>query len=157
MNSDPSDVRPSRDEVAAQVERVEAELERLRAMLGDFDPALPPKTVTADWIRAIMRARRRRELVFGEDIFTDPGWDILLSLYAAALAKERPIISHVCKATKVAYPTALRWLDRLEAAGLIVRSPDGDDKRRVHLALSSAGMGAMGQYFEKPGSDSNAI
>lgn len=157
MRSQSSNAPQSRDEVVDQIERVQTELDRLRAMIGDFDPALPPKAVTPPWIRAIMQARRRRDQVFGEDMFADPGWDILLALYAAALANDRPIITHVCKAAKVSYPTALRWLDRLEAAGLIVRTPDPGDKRRVHLALSRSGMAAMGKYFENPRSGSIAI
>ena len=78
----------SREDLRAQLGRVQSEINGLRAMVGRYDPSLPPKKLSASWIRGIQSARRRREKVFGEDLFADSAWDILLELFAVHLEGE---------------------------------------------------------------------
>lgn len=145
--------RHSRDAIAEQLERVQAELDRLRAMISAFDPRLPPDRITPEWIAGIISARRRRDAVFQSSKFSDPAWDILLKLYAAALASEPATITDVCNAAAVPVTTGLRWIGQLEAAGLLVRTPDKKDKRRIFLSLSASGRSAMSDYFRAPSSE----
>jgi DNA-binding MarR family transcriptional regulator len=44
--------------------------------------------------------------------------------------------------------TALRWLDKLKQKGLIVRSKDALDARRIFISLSKDGLERMDGYFE---------
>jgi len=139
--------RPSRRAIATQLERVQTELDRLRAMFATLDARLPPECISPERIRGIIQARRRREAVIGEDVFTDPGWDILLELYAVSLGRELTTITDVCTAAAIPFTTGLRWLKQLEAAGLINRAPDPKDGRRVLLSLSRSGVQSMDKYF----------
>jgi len=125
-----------------------------REMLDAFDPNLPVAEITADWVRNMLRGRKRRAAIFGAAApFGDPVWDILLELYAAELSNERPAISEVCKGGAVPYTTALRWVGHLEDAGLLVRTPDPEDRRRVFVKLSAKGFASMSEYFGRGASE----
>jgi len=142
-----ANMRQSRQKIAKQLDRVQRELDALREIASSFDPYLPKKSVTADWIRDMLRAKRRRDALFPAEGFGDPGWDLLLELYSVELTKEQIATSDLCAAAAVAPTTALRWLGQLEASGLIVRTRDKSDKRRVFVNLSPKGVASMRQYF----------
>lgn len=134
-------------EVAAQLQRVHAEIYRLLALVPVLDLTKPSDGVTPQWIRGMLRARRKRDVYFGADLFADPAWDILLEVYALELVGERGAISQICKAARVPATTALRWIERLESRGLLVRQPHPVDKRISLLGLSSGATAAMNEYF----------
>ncbi len=140
----------SRQMVLKQLEQVQAELSQLHVMLGTFDPHLPPEEISVQWLRAMLRARRRREALFDPGIFADPAWDILLELYAMRLAGERTIVSELCKAAAVPSTTALRWIHQMESAGLVRRVRDSDDRRRIFVDLSERAVAALEEYFRGP-------
>jgi hypothetical protein len=93
--------------------------------------------------RSIYRLRRRREAIFGNALFAEPGWDILLDLYLAAKEKRRVSVSCACIASVVPATTALRWIQQLEKESVIVREIDRNDARRFHLRLTPEGLGKM--------------
>lgn len=108
---------------------------------SDNRPAVSP----AD-IRQIVRARRMRDRHFGEGMFEDPAWDMMLDLYAAHLERAQVSVSSLCIAASVAPTTALRWIARLTEAGLFERRPDPFDRRRAFMSLSESGLAAMHRY-----------
>ena len=147
--------------LSAEVARIAAALARLATEEGGgvadrhqrFDVG-PAPSIDADdgaidpqAIRAALRARRLRDGFFGDGLFEDPAWDMLLDLFAAELEGKRVSISSLCIAAAVAPTTALRWLNRLVAEGLLERRPDPRDKRRAFVALSARGSGAMRGYL----------
>lgn len=103
--------------------------------------------VTEQYVRGLIKSRRRRGRFFAQELFADPAWDILLSLYAAALGQFRVTVSQVCDGAAVPATTALRWIKLLEDQGLIVRRQDPMDGRRQFLMLSAQGLDAMNGYF----------
>lgn len=136
--------------LSKQLERVESQVAGLRSMLASFDPAALPDRVSADWINAVLHARRRREAIFGQRTFVDPGWDLLLHLYARELDGNETTIGTLCDCAAVPRSTGLRWVGELERAGLINRSPDLNDRRRGILRLSARAKKGMDEYFAKP-------
>jgi hypothetical protein len=130
-----------------QLARAQAELDQLGRILKTVDPSLPPEEVTSDWIKGILEARHRRTAIFGEGIFSDPGWDILLGVYALQLAKERTTITDVCRIAEVAGTTGLRWVQQLTRAGLLIQKDDRLDGRLVLLELSEVALAGMANYF----------
>jgi LPS sulfotransferase NodH len=139
----------SRESVAKQIAVARAELDRLQAMLASFDPATPANDISAGWIRSILRARRRREEIFGAEIFADPAWDILLELYAIELERGRITISRLCDVATVPFSTGVRHISQLEQSGLLVRQRDPNDRRRTFVKLSRLGAVGMAEYFGK--------
>lgn len=84
----------------------------------------------------ILKLRRKRDSVIGEDLFNEPIWDMLLSLYVDELAGRQVGVSSLAIASAVPATTALRHIDIMYARGLIVRRPDPQDNRRSLLSLT---------------------
>lgn len=101
------------------------------------------------WANRMVVARRRRYAYFGDRLFADPAWDILLELFLAELEHRAVPVTDLCSASNVPDTTILRWIRRLEIEGTIVRARDPVDKRRVLVQLSEAGCEAMQHYFEE--------
>ena len=151
------------DEGAARLKRFRGEVARIAGVLArlaeddgtggvserhmTFDAGPAEAVIEPQAIRAALRARRLRDGFFGEGLFEDPAWDMLLDLFAAELEGARVSVSSLCIAAAVAPTTALRWLNRLVGEGLLERRPDTQDKRRAFVALSAAGSEAMRGYL----------
>lgn len=133
-----------------QIKTVLAELTRLRSVLSDLDFCGSTEAISEDAVRAMLRARRRRDVIFGTELFADPAWDLLLELYAVSLEDEQTTIIRLCEAASVAPTTGLRWLGHLESKGLVARSRDPRDKRLAVVALTDLGITKMEEYFARP-------
>ncbi len=102
--------------------------------------------IDAPAIRRAIRARRLRDSFFGDNLFEDPAWDMLLDLYAARLEVQQVSVSSLCIASAVAATTALRWIGRMTQAGMFVRDPDPNDRRRAFITLSARALAGMEGY-----------
>jgi DNA-binding MarR family transcriptional regulator len=98
-------------------------------------------------VRAIIKLRRLRDRYFQPDLFADPGWDIMLDLYAARQEGKQVSVSSLCIAAAVPPTTALRWITNMTAAGLLVRVQDPDAARRVFIELSAEARDQLDAYF----------
>ena len=139
-------------EVLARLTRAEIEDDAPAALIvGDRTNryGAPPSRAeprAAD-VRHAIRARRLRDQFFGTTLFEDPGWDMLLDLYAAELEQGRVSVSSLCIAAAVAPTTALRWIARMTDTGLFERRPDPHDRRRAFMVLSDRASAAMREYI----------
>jgi hypothetical protein len=107
---------------------------------------IPVDTLTA--LQAIQRQRQARERFFPKGLFEDPCWDMLLDLMVNHLQGRRISVSSLCIASGVAQTTALRRISDLHRRGLVRRSADDKDGRRVFIELTEAGLSAMRHYVE---------
>jgi hypothetical protein len=75
--------------------------------------------VTEDHILSILAALRARDDLFGQYLFSDPAWEILLELYAAELGQRE--ISSADFARLIPAPVSVteRWVLELCCRGLI--------------------------------------
>lgn len=87
-------------------------------------------------ITAYLLMRRKRNDIFGEDLFADPAWDMMLDLYVATKVRRPISVSSCCIASGVPPTTALRWLSELERRDLVRRIDDELDKRRSFVVLT---------------------
>lgn len=133
-------------DILARLTRNEAqgELEDRRSTFAAEAPA--DDVADPQEIRRAIRARRLRNQFFGDALFEDPAWDMLLDLYAAELEHAQVSVSSLCIAAMVAPTTALRWIAKMTEAGLFVRQPDPQDRRRAFMALSPRASEAMRSY-----------
>lgn len=106
-------------------------------------PAVRPRN-----IRTMIKLRRMRDRFFDPALFADPGWDILLDLYAAQDEGKAVSVSSLCIAAAVPPTTALRWITNMTEAGLLIRVQDPGDARRVFIELSSDTRRQLEAYFE---------
>ena len=92
--------------------------------------------------------RRVRSQYFPSELFSDPCWEMLLDLYDAHLGGAEVTVTSLGAASGVPQTTALRRMETLQGHGLIVRSEDKDDKRRIIVKLTDAGLAAVERFFE---------
>lgn len=129
-----------------------AEPARPAGFVGDRRPAYAPPPAdlappaTAHDIRKAIRARRLRDQHFDRSLLEDPGWDMLLDLFAAELEGREVSVSSLCIAAAVAPTTALRWIGKMTDAGLFDRRPDPFDRRRAFMGLTNAAREGMQRY-----------
>lgn len=86
--------------------------------------------------REALAIRRRRERVFAPGLFGEPAWDMLLDLVVAEGEGKTLSISSLCMAAAVPQTTALRWLNYLVEAGLLLRTPNLNDSRSTFVRLT---------------------
>ena len=149
----PSSDQSARLEVLKEMRHLQTKLERLFDITSDSQavPAGPlDRTETEVRVRNIIRLRRRRERLFGSDLFAEPAWDMLLELYAEELAQRRECVSSLCYASGVPPTTALRWITLLEKTGWFARCADPLDQRRTFLSLTPKAAAAMDCFFAQP-------
>ncbi|OWK27505.1 MarR family transcriptional regulator [Sphingomonas dokdonensis] len=85
---------------------------------------------------AWIRARKHRDEAFGDDLFFDPAWSILLELYVHHRQQVATSITSLCQSVKIPPSTGLRWIALLEKRGLVTREADPFDKRRSYARLT---------------------
>ncbi|MDJ0278707.1 winged helix DNA-binding protein [Sphingomonas sp. 2R-10] len=107
-----------------------------------------PADIAAATVRGAIRARRMRDQFLPKDLFADPGWDMLLDLFAARLEGSRVSVSSLCIASAVPPTTALRWITTLTDAGLLMRREDPSDRRRAFIVLTARGVAGMEGYAQ---------
>ena len=141
-------------EVEAKICDWKAQLSELISSVEALEAGLSTQTVTENMprpslrvIQDALRQRATRARFFGDDLFHDPAWDMLLDLYAAHIEQKRVSITSVCMASGVPTTTALRWLNALERRQLINKANDPNDGRRIFVALSPQGLSSMDSYF----------
>ncbi|MGN6269627.1 MAG: hypothetical protein ACTHM0_06995 [Sphingomonas sp.] len=107
-----------------------------------------PRPIDPHEVRRAIRARRLREQFFAAALIEDPGWDMLLDLFAAELEDRGVSVSSLCIAAAVAPTTALRWIGKMTEAGLFERRPDPFDRRRAFMMLTEPARQAMHRYCQ---------
>lgn len=95
--------------------------------------------------RALARFRGalRRFLHFSEEAAraagSTPAQHQLLLAVRGFPGPDTPVIGDVAEALQLRHHSAVELVDRAERAGLVTRTPDPDDLRRQHVALTPAG------------------
>jgi DNA-binding MarR family transcriptional regulator len=97
---------------------------------------------------SILRARATRNAIFGDSLFSDPAWDLLLELFIAHARQVRLTVGMLGLSSGVSQTTTLRWLAVFVERGLIERVDDPFDGRRVFASLSETGALSMVQLLQ---------
>lgn len=150
----PSGKWPSNDTSSDLQERARRLRIRLREVLQVLDRMIHDEGPTHgsradDRVRRLIRVRRMRDTLLGAQLFSDPAWDILLELYAVELSEQRLHGSALCLRTQNPSSTTMRWINALEARGLVSRKADPLDSRRAFISLTPEAVEAMGTIFKK--------
>lgn len=131
-------------DIAEDLDVLERRLHSLRNAVAvpSVSPPLTPE-VAARLVKSVLTARRKREEIFGSELFADPAWDILLQMYAAHVEHRRVSVTAASATASVPATTGLRWLDKLEKEGLLVRENDPFDGRRTWIGLTDHAVSKM--------------
>lgn len=97
--------------------------------------------------RQLLADRRARRACFPADLFHEPAWEMLVGLFAAQ-EDPRPVnVKALATYADAPITTCQRWIDHLCRLGLITRTTDPQDRRRIEVALSETGRAAMTAYL----------
>jgi hypothetical protein len=148
------------DKNAARIRQLSEEVGRIASTLARLSEGPAAQThrpvpfadkdapeVSAEAVRAVIRARRLRSRYFPEELFADPAWDMLLDLLQAEISHLRVPVSSLCIAAAVPATTALRWLKTMVSQGIFIRRADPHDGRRVFVELAPETSQALRRYF----------
>lgn len=103
-------------------------------------------------VAAAMRATaRRRTRHLASEWFGEPAWEMLLELFIQFAGGARVSTKSLAIASGAPDTTALRIMDRLEAASMIERSPSQVDKRVTLVNLTKEGVVAVGSVLMEAG------
>jgi DNA-binding MarR family transcriptional regulator len=125
-------------------ETTEAILDHVKAI----DPGVPDRPAS-EFALELLRLRRYRAEMLGARLFSDPAWDMLLSLFAAGERVNGLSVSELCAASAVPHTTALRWIESLEEQKLVCRRTDASDARRTMIYLPVEAREKMRALLEK--------
>jgi DNA-binding MarR family transcriptional regulator len=124
-----------------------AEIEAARLRLEVRPP--PCRGEMRRLAREIYEARRVRAKVFGQQIFGEPAWDMLLALYFMPSQGEILSVSGLSHAACIPESTGLRWQATLTKEDMIERGPPGIDKRKQFMRLTHKGRALMDTYLTR--------
>lgn len=90
-----------------------------------------------------LRRRKERARFLPAELFGEGAWSMLLDLFICQYRGKKVSTTSACIAADVPGTTALRWLEVLEAKGLVQRSPTAADKRVKHVSLTAKAHDAL--------------
>ena len=96
----------------------------------------------------LIAERRARRAYFAPDLFHEPAWDMLLSLFLANEEGRILNVKALVASSDAPVTTSQRWIDHLHKLRLIDRVGDPDDRRRVEISLSDTGLTAIERYLD---------
>lgn len=89
---------------------------------------------------SLLLLRRARGTILGENLFSDPAWDILLELYAAHLGRRSMSLSELTQTIETPRTTTARWISELDNRGLVSSKIDPDNPARLQVQLTPEGV-----------------
>lgn len=90
---------------------------------------------------------KQRSKHLSQEFLGEPAWEMLLELFIQFAGGATVSTKSLCLASGLADTSALRMIDRLEAAGLLERSQSHVDKRITLVGLSKQGVTAVGMIL----------
>ena len=126
---------------AQSIDEREKDKERVNALDATPDQKL------IKLIRRTKAFRQRRNEYLGNELFSDPAWDIILELTLAKLQGEPVPVSSACAAAAVPFTTAYRYIGNLVDQRMVRRWKDPLDHRRVLLELENDTHSAMAEIM----------
>lgn len=115
-------------------------LDQIPTAAGPAREVLTPRDRALLWLAAYQRRLQMQPEL------NEGSWAILMDLFVNKGVR-RISISSACIASCNPPTTALRWIRRLIAEGLITREEDEDDGRRMYLFLTEKGEAAVLQHL----------
>lgn len=98
------------------------------------------RLANAAWEAVMVAHAKMIRTLDAADVFSDITMREYDVLYTLAKAREPQRISDVAAGVLLSQPGLSRMLERLEARGLIARTPCPSDKRAIFIALTPAGV-----------------
>lgn len=106
-----------------------------------------------DTLRSLLRFRNQRSELLPQEMFGDPAWFMFLELALLERSGKATSVSGLCMSANISQTTALRRVQDMVEAGLIVRHEDPRDKRRSHINLTTEANERLNQLLDRAAID----
>lgn len=117
------------------------------AHLWNGTAAVQPTFALEQRAADMLRVRSAGKAYLGRPALAEPGWKLMLCLFALGETPRKPHIRSIAARADIPHTTAHRWLDELERRGLVILSTHREDKRATSVQLAPAGRKAMEETF----------
>lgn len=132
-------------QIPARAERIERQT---RKLIEDAERAAAMHSGDLpDFARQILTGRKERDRYFDPILFSNPAWDILLTLYVADAEGRSVTVLDSCTASIVPQSVALRWLGYLKQEEMVIEIPDPARPRRTLICLSNQARLTISSYL----------
>ncbi|WP_237709171.1 transcriptional regulator [Sphingomonas elodea] len=142
-------------ELFQEVDARLSEIKQLFTQLASESPsAVPTEGARSrgldhiDLARMMLWARTLLESEVATDLFADPAFNILLTLYVSRHDGQDVSTSAACTASGVPTTTALRWINALTRRGMVRKRSLPTDRRFTYLELTDDTRAALERYFD---------
>jgi DNA-binding transcriptional ArsR family regulator len=142
----------SHNRLPTEEDEPDAPVARLTRLAGSFETALAslnlqialakggeptdnPGTKAREAAVRIVALRKQLRRLSGRDLMQDAAFDIALEIFAIQVRGQKMGVMDVCAGLDFADSTTRRWLQKMEAAGLVDRIEDPNDHRRAWVSL----------------------
>lgn len=134
--------RDDYERLAAALERVARIAAQGRGEIVATVPTGPEEPDDVDRARALLGYRRHRDAAAGRmaELFGEPGWDILLTLFIALEEGRTLAPAALVEAIAIRPAVLMRWLKVLESRDLVWASPRDGDGTPEAVSLTDAGV-----------------
>jgi hypothetical protein len=90
-----------------------------------------------------IEARRARQMLFGQGLFADPGWDMLLLLIQAEMRGHAMTLDQLCEGSRLSMASVLGQVGTLERRGILLAHSGPRSGGRRPVKLSPLAIDAM--------------
>ena len=97
--------------------------------------------------QCILQRRQRRNDLFNRDIFGEPAWDMLLTLFVRDSSGASSTAVQLVTAAETAPSTGVRWLGYLEKEGLVTRRRHPLDHQTEFVELTDRARDSLERYL----------
>lgn len=139
-------------------QEVDARLSEIKQLFTQLagEPGLSPAEADksrphfdrVDLARLMLWCRELLEREVATDLFADPAFNILLTLYVSKAEGRDVSTSSACTASGVPTTTALRWINALARRGMVHKRSLPSDRRFTYLELSAETTAALERFFD---------
>ena len=99
----------------------------------------------------LRNARAVRDAILPAQLSGEPAWDLLLAIFIGGEEGRQPRQAALLHRLGLASATGIRWLERLESAGLILARAPPTRKNGKIYGLSDEGLALMNQLLMRIG------
>lgn len=114
---------------------------------GQEQDNAPITSVALGVAQEVLAKRRHRLRYLPRRLFGEPGWDLLLTLYAALPAKNWLSLKELSALVDLPPRTANRWLDALKAQAIVEESSSAEPNSSACFRLTAKGTAALTEYM----------
>lgn len=100
-------------------------------------------------IKTIMGFHAAQQKILGSGLLDDAAWVMLLDLLLMHIERRPLAVTALCVGAGVPMTTALRRLDQLIAKGLVQKSSDLSDRRRMLVSITPKGVESVCSILER--------